>query len=81
MANELTNEQRTRLQSAFQQMDTAPTAAETVAASPKEEFCKYWPQVKGVLQFLHDLPVVPQKVKDAIALVIKAGDTAASVLC
>jgi hypothetical protein len=80
MANELTNDERTRLESAFQQMDAAPTK-EAVKASPRDEFCKYWPQVKGVLQFLANLPVVPQKVKDAINLVIKAGDTASGILC
>jgi hypothetical protein len=82
MANDLTNDERKSLEAAFQQMDAAPsTTTEAVTALPRAEFCKYWPQVKGVLQFLANLPVVPSKVKDAINLVIKAGDTAASVLC
>jgi hypothetical protein len=81
----LTDDERTRLKAAFQKMDTAPpkaaAAPAAALASPREDFCKFWPQVKGVLQFLANLPVVPQGVKDAINLVIKAGDTASSVLC
>jgi hypothetical protein len=44
-------------------------------------FCQKWPEVKTVLQFLHDLPVMPQKVKAAIETVISAGDAAYSVIC
>jgi hypothetical protein len=79
----LTDDETAKLKAAFQKMDTTaqPKAAAAALASPREDFCKFWPQVKGVLQFLVTLPVVPQSVKDAINLVIKAGDTASSVLC
>jgi hypothetical protein len=79
---QLTSDETAKLKSAFEKMDTAaaPKAA-AVAASPREDFCKLWPQVKGVLQFLVGLPVIPQRVKDAINLVIKAGDTVSGVLC
>jgi hypothetical protein len=82
MANDLTNDERSRLEAAFQKMDTAPQREAPAAglALPREDFCKYWPQVKGVLQFVANLPV-PQTVKDAINLVIKAGDTASGILC
>ena len=77
----LTDDETAKLKAAFQKMDATAQPKAAALASPREDFCKLWPQVKGVLQFLANLPVIPKGVKDAINLVIKAGDTASSVLC
>jgi hypothetical protein len=47
----------------------------------KSDFCMKWAEAKNVLSFIASLPVVPSTVKDAVALIIKAGDTVAGVIC
>jgi hypothetical protein len=86
MATQVTPEQQKKLEQAFSNFDASPAAATAqaeavAAAAPINVFCKEWPKVKSVLQFLLGIPVLPQKVKDAIRMVMAAGDTAARVLC
>lgn len=59
----------------------AKLAKEKAKLPAPGNFCRLWPEVKTVLGFLHDLPVMPQKVKAAIETVISAGDAAYSVIC
>jgi hypothetical protein len=44
-------------------------------------FCQKWPDVKAVLKYLHDLPILPEKYKAAIETVISIGDTVYSTVC
>jgi hypothetical protein len=84
MATQVTPEQQKKLEQAFSNFEpssAAATAQVEAAAAPIDVFCKEWPKVKSVLQFLLGIPVLPQKVKDAIRMVMAAGDTAARVLC
>ena len=59
----------------------AKLAKEKATLPESGNFCQMWPQVKTVLKFLHDIPVMPQKVKAAIETVISAGDVAYNVIC
>ena len=59
-------------------------AIEEYANSPKveaeggiqDEFCKNWPAIKRVLEFLKNFPLLPAKAVAAIEAVIKFGDWA-----
>jgi len=59
----------------------AKLAKEKAKLPAPGNFCQKWPEVKTVSEVLHDLPVMPQKVKEAIETVIAAGDAAYSVIC
>ena len=80
---DITEQQEQQLREAFANFDqSAASAADLVgAAGTKKLFCDNWPTVKEVLRFIAGLPFVPAAVKTAIALIIKAGDTAAGILC
>ena len=58
-------------------MEAAPAEQEFVDL--KEIFCKHWQIVKDVLQFLSQF--FPQKWKDRIAAIIKAGDFIFGQVC
>ncbi|MBB3658480.1 hypothetical protein FHX15_003727 [Rhizobium sp. BK650] len=82
MATELTDEQAKQLKKEFESWDTkvtpsAPSKTNLTSAS----FCSDWAVAKGVLEFIASLSLVPKSVKDAIGIVIRAGDTVAGIIC
>lgn len=58
---------------------TAAAPQATVAADPKELFCKNWDTVKTVLGFLRT--VAPKFLRPIIDMVIKAGDAVKAAIC
>ena len=65
-------------------LESADTqSAESLSAVQAEglqsSFCDYWPQAKKALEFLSQF--VPQKYKDIIARIIKAGDFLFGQIC
>lgn len=57
----------------------APSLPESGIDDLKEAFCKYWPHAKKALEFLSQF--VPQKYKDILARIIKAGDWVFGQVC
>lgn len=51
------------------------------AVIPISDFCRGWPTARIVLSFLAELDATPKAIKEAIRLVIRAGDAAAGILC
>lgn len=60
----LTPDEERQLREAF--------AGDPRGAELKGDFCNCWPAAKRLLEWL--VPRVPQKLKDAIALVVRLGD-------
>jgi hypothetical protein len=54
-------------------------AATAAGVNPKDVFCKEWPTIKTVLEWLQG--IVPQPGPIIIKLVITAGDAAHSTIC
>lgn len=48
-------------------------AAGSLPTSIRQDFCRYWPAVKKVLEWIQTLPV-SKKIKDGAAEIIKWGD-------
>lgn len=85
MSIEMTAAEQSALKSALAALDLPVSAAAAATASadlsPRELFCRYWPILKRVLEFLASVPVLPASVKGAIATVIAAGDTVSKIIC
>lgn len=84
MAEEITLEQQRKLEEAFKSFDdTKPLSGDlgTRGLSSKEDLCRIWPEIRGALLFLKSLPMVPKSVKDAVDLVIQAGDLVTRIVC
>jgi hypothetical protein len=47
----------------------------------KDLFCKYWKDVKAVLELVLKIPKLPAIVKTVVKAIIKAGDLAYATLC
>ena len=83
MEDSVTSEEQQRLQDAFRDFDqTVPSdKMSDLKPASRSQFCEEWPGAKRVLQFLIELPMLPGFVKDAIRIVIRAGDMAEDILC
>jgi hypothetical protein len=81
MTSALTADQERRLAEEFEAVRPSQAPATLVSPMSKSDFCMKWAEAKNVLSFIASLPVVPSTVKDAVALIIKAGDTVTGVIC
>ena len=78
MTNEITANQRKLIEEKFKNFhSSAPVGVK----GTKTDFCSKWPELKAVLEFVRDLPGIPQAVKSAIGTVIAAGDTLHDIIC
>ncbi|ANL84615.1 hypothetical protein [Rhizobium phaseoli] len=82
MVTELTEQQNKELESAFASWNgKTDQAARRKSTMKPADFCRKWEDVKSTLEFLASLKIVPKAVKDAIAVVIGAGDLISGVIC
>jgi hypothetical protein len=78
MSDEITTDQKNKIEEAFRNFNrTAPIGVK----GTKDDFCRRWPELKSVLEFVRDLPGIPQAVRTAIGTVIAAGDTLHNIIC
>jgi hypothetical protein len=81
MTQDVSEQKLKDLEKEFENFDADRQRAPTENKASKDTFCKLWPDVKLVLEFLRSLPVVPESVKKAVGVVVAAGDTVHKIIC
>jgi hypothetical protein len=79
----LSDDEQQQLQEAFfgPQAEAAALSGGITLGGSKDAFCESWPTIKDALEFIAKLPLIPQKLKDAIPKVIKWGDSIFGSIC